>query len=101
MILKFSIVAGYQGKVTSALRRAYLGCKTVAHSKCVAKDKAQTAKKCDPVDSRVARRSACLTVILLLNFTDAIDRNRGVELATSNLFHKLDCVLCMFSARYC
>lgn len=29
------IVADYQGKVTRALRRAYLGCKTVAHSKCV------------------------------------------------------------------
>lgn len=91
MILKCSIVAGYQGKVTSALRRAYLGCKTVAHSKCVAKDnKAQIAKKCGPVDSQMARRSACL-IVILLNFTDAIDSDRGVKLATK-LFHKLDCV---------
>lgn len=89
-------MADYQGKVTSALRRAYLGCKTVAHSKCVAKDnKAQIAKKCDPVDSRGARRSACLTVLRLLNFTDAIDINRSFKLATSNLFHKLDCVWCL------
>lgn len=36
-ILKRRIVADYQGKVTSALRRAYLGCKSVAHSKCVEK----------------------------------------------------------------
>lgn len=28
-------MADCQGKVTSALRRAYLGCKQVAHSKCV------------------------------------------------------------------
>lgn len=86
-------MADYQGKVTSALRRAYLGCKTVAHSKCVAKDyKAQIAKKCGPVDSRVARRSACLTVLRLLNFTEAIDRNSSFKLAISNLFHKLDYV---------
>lgn len=86
-------MADYQGKVTSALRRAYLGCKTVAHSKCVAKDnKAQTAKKCGLAESGVARRSACLTVLRLLNFTDAIDRNRSIKLAMSKLFHELDCV---------
>lgn len=89
-------MADYQGKVTSALRRAYLGCKTVAHSKCVAKDyKAQIAKKSGPVDSRVARRSACLTVLRLLKFTEAIDRNRSFKLAISNLFHKLDDVWCL------
>lgn len=78
IILKCSIMADYQGKVTSALRRAYLGCKTVAHSKFVAKhNKAQTAKECGPVGSQVARRSACLTVLRLLNFTYAIERNRS------------------------
>lgn len=89
-------MADYQGKVTSALRRAYLGCKTVAHSKCVAKDnKAQTAKQCGPVESRLARRSACLTVLRLLNFTNTTDRNRSIKLAISKLFHKLDCVWCL------
>lgn len=36
-LLNVRIVTDCQGKVTSALRRAYLGCKSVAHSKCVEK----------------------------------------------------------------
>lgn len=43
LLIKLRLV--HQGKVTRALRRAYLGCKHVAHSKCVV-NKLNRKRKC-------------------------------------------------------